>query len=119
MFSLQIHLIRELQSNPGLLSDSRYICQILSKLVTEKMSPHNTHESLALKLHYISFIIEKAAASATDNDGNLNSLLKKCVLSYLSNPNELANVKSMCQIDCSLREVKILHVCERFQKIIL
>lgn len=73
---LQIYLLRVLQTNPQLLDDSKYLRQILDKLVLEKMNAHNTHESLALKFHYLSCVLEHAG-EAKEKSGNLDALIKR------------------------------------------
>ena len=69
----QIHILKSLEAQPGLLEDSRYIKQILYKLCMEKMGAHDTHESLALKLHYLEQIVNQA----TMVKDNLKPLFKR------------------------------------------
>lgn len=74
---LQIYLVRQLFRTPQLIDDSKYLCEILNKLV---MDHHNTDEPVALKLHYLSCIINQTAkAKAASNDGAEKAFLKRSV----------------------------------------
>ena len=73
---LQVYLLKVLQSNRDLLEESRYLRQILDMLTLEKMAAHLTHESLALKFHYLSCVLEHAG-EAMKKTGNLDALIKR------------------------------------------
>jgi len=77
-YIFQIFLVKQLQQNAELLEDSKQLCRVLDMLVSEKMGAHNTHESLALKLHYISCILKNTAeAKSKDKKGTLDAFLKR------------------------------------------
>ena len=76
LFVLQVYLLKVLQSNRDLLEEIRYLRQILDMLTLVKMAAHLTHESLALKFHYLSCVLEHAG-EAMKKTGNLDALIKR------------------------------------------
>ena len=69
--------MRQLYKTPELLEDGKYLRDILDKLVIEKMQPHGTHETLALKCHYFSCIIEQAMKADSTNKDKGKAFIKK------------------------------------------
>lgn len=67
-----------LYETPELIDESKSLRGILDSLVLEKMEPHGTDEPMALKLHYISCILDQTAkAKAASKDGTGKAFLKK------------------------------------------